>query len=441
MSSFFNDFNTVSKKEWADKIHTDLHGKDPSVLSTDDPIEDLNFSCFYHSEDQLARSNPGSFPLTRGNLKSKNTWENGVFIEIDNEKEANVEALHALMTGADLIWFKATNFDTNWSEVLNEIKIEFIQLQISPKNNNDVEKIRKITQNSTNVQFNIDFIESKNFIIGKNTSIQRSYLVNGFGIQRLGGTSWQEIAFCLNVGHEYLLQLINQGLNIDEASSKIAFHIGIGSNYFYEIAKIRSLKHLWSKIIDAYNPEDKNAYSCSITAVIGHMNKSLDDPHTNLLRQTTESMSALSAGVDQIIVLPYDLYSQDGKSKLAQRMALNIPIILQEESYFDMVIDPIGGSYMIEQLTDLIGKKAWSEFQSIEENGGLLKPEGRNLFKVKVNEKRIQRIAHFEQGNQLLIGINKFKSQSSAGTKWKVIPEYLGIKALNFEIISKNVSL
>jgi methylmalonyl-CoA mutase len=266
-------------------------------------------------------------------------------------------------------------------------------------------------------------------------------VINGFKLQQTGATTWQENAFCLNAGHEYILELMNDGFTIDEAAACVSFHIGIGSNYFYEIAKIRAFKQLWSKIIAAYHPEHACSHNCSITAVLGHLNKSLQDPHTNLLRQTTEAMSALSGGVDQIVILPYDFYSTTSASELSERMAVNIPLILKEESYFDIVIDPVGGSYSLEQLTEKIGRKTWSEFQRIEQDGGLLDESARDQFSTRVNTKRTARIEHFKNDKQLLIGINKYLNPEKIEQSWQTLPSYLGNEGLNFELVAKNDSI
>ncbi|MFT5860920.1 MAG: methylmalonyl-CoA mutase [Flavobacteriaceae bacterium] len=446
MSNFFNDFKHISKEEWSAKIHADLRGKDPSLLQTKDAIEEIDYSCFYHSEDQIDSGNPGSYPYKRGQLKSKNDWRNGAAIEVNDEVVANKKALSLLMMGADLLWFKSLKSSINWTIVLEGIQLEYIQTQFSPSSISDLKAIKDEVDSHKNVQFNLDAIESntpqlaKEIVTLVESNKQRYLLANGFGVQQAGATTWQEIGFCLNAGHEYLINLMNEGMSIDQASESVSFHIGVGSNYFYEMAKIRALRMLWSKVIKAYAPERESSYTCSITAVIGHTNKSLTDPHTNLLRQTTESMSALSSGVDQIIVLPYDLHSKDGSSSLAERMALNIALILKEESYFDMVLDPMGGSYMLEQLTDMIGQKAWNEFQAIEKNGGLFNAECRIVFKEQIGLKRQQRIEHFESGNQILIGVNEFKSPNSSDASWRKLPEYIGMDALNFELIFNNVS-
>ncbi|NRA12641.1 MAG: hypothetical protein HRT57_11860, partial [Crocinitomicaceae bacterium] len=194
---------------------------------------------------------------------------------------------------------------------------------------------------------------------------------------------------------------------------------------------------LWSKVIDCYNPEHKCTYNCNITAVIGHTNKSLRDPYTNLLRQTTETMSA-SNGADSILVLPYDLYSTDGASEHSKRMALNISLILKEESYLDKVIDPSGGSYSVEALTKLIGEKAWSYFQSIEINEGLLSDSGINLFINDIKSKRQERIDAFQSGKIIGIGMNKYPIPDEKRTEWVERESYLGIEPIVFDTESKN---
>lgn len=446
MNSFFKEFTPVGKEEWIAKIHADLKGKDPSLLEHHDKIEELDFSCVYHISDRKKHETPGGYPFTRG-LKTKlNDWKNTAIVEVSDENEANSTILHFLMTGADALWIVAKKEDINWNRVLNDIQLEHINTQFSVNSMEDMETIQTIASHSPNtVHFNFDFIASsglKSSEFGEHFRMnqQRFALVNGFGIQQSGGTTWQEIGFCLNIGHEYLLQLMNAGLTIDEASACIGFHIGIGSNYFYEIAKIRSLRALWAKIIHAYSPEHACSHNCSITAVIGHTNKSLSDPHTNLLRQTTEVMAALNAGVEHIVVLPHDFYSDQGVDSVSERMAINIPLILKEESYLDKVIDPIGGSYSLETLTTMIGEKAWSQFQTIEKTGGLFNENALNQFKEEVQSKRNAREKQLLAGEILLIGINKYTNPEPVLSNWTALPTYLGMDALNYERITKTIS-
>ena len=364
MNNFFKAFDKSSLSDWKDQIIKDLKGKEHSVLEFSDSIEEIDYKAYYHQDEVNSKQEaPGNFPFTRGLKTTNNDWSNAAFISVTDAKTANAEALDNLMKGADSLVFKATKSGLDWQTVLNGVKFEFIKAQFDVPSIEDYNAIKAIAgAYVTNTSFNFDLLDSNiqsdliAEISDKTKSVQHPVLkVNGFAVQQLGATTWQEIAFCLNVGHEYLLKLMDQGFTIDEASALVHFHVGVGSNYFNEIGKFRALRQLWSKVVDAYNPNHKSTYNCNITAIIGHTNKSLRDPYTNLLRQTTEVMSAAN-GADSILVLPYDLYSTDGVSDISKRAALNISLILKEESYLDKVIDPTGGSYSVETLTLLIAK-------------------------------------------------------------------------------------
>ncbi len=448
MSDFFTEFPKISKRDWEEKLLSDLKGKSPSLLKSTDEIEELSMDTFQHAEDALHQDiKPGAAPFLRGMNKSNNDWDNGALIVVQDEREANKKTLHLLNAGANLLIFESHKESTNWTELIKGIQFEYIKAQFVVNSIQQFNEINELNLGGT-VTFNIDFLESNwergDFLtIAENFSTnQRAFCnVNGFKVQQAGATTWQEIAFCLNMGHECLLGLMHMGFNIDEAAACVHFEIGIGSNYFNEIAKIRSLKMLWSKVVGAYAPEHNCSYNCQITAVIGHLNKSLKDPYTNLLRQTTEAMSAISAGIKGIVILPYDLHSKNGVSELAERMALNISSILKEESYLDKVIDPMGGSYSLEKLTEEIGKKAWQLFQKLESKGGMFQSEAIDSFKHDVAGKRAQRIELVNEQKQVLIGINKFPNIDEVENSWKLPEAYLGMPPLVLELAHKTAEV
>ena len=447
MSNYFTEFHKVSKTDWEAKIVADLNGKNQDTLRINDAIEEIDLSGYQHSEDIDHQSEtPGNFPFSRGMNKADNSWNNGVLIEIEDEVIANKKALKALKSGADLLVFKTIKSKTNWKTVLDEIQLEHIRTQFIVRTLDELNELKNAAKLESNeIGFNIDFLEEQwtdasfqkiaNMFKAKQ---QQFCSINGFKLQQSGATTWQEIAFSLSTGHEYLVKLMQQGFTIDQAAGCISFKIGIGSNYFYEIAKIRSLKKLWSKIVNAYSPEHGCSHNCPITAVIGHMNKSLNDPHTNVLRQTTEAMSAANAGVDGVVVLPYDLLSFNGPSELAERLALNISSILKEESYLDKVIDPIGGSYSLEKLTELIGEKSWEAFKILDAGGGVFDKQVLDNLLAEIVSKRSQRIKQFDNQDSILIGINKYRVGNKTDEKWKEANVYLGMKQLIFEIEHKS---
>lgn len=440
MSEFLKEFTPVSRAEWEAKIIADLKGGNPAALKTVDPIEEFEFLSYAHQEDIKTNPEvPGSFPFTRGMDSTDNSWGNGAKIIVTDEKEANSNALEALNLGADSLTFEQDKSSVNWDIVLKDIQLEYIETHFHIKSMKSFEQLYKVQKSNPNsIDLYIDFLSNNDIKIEDivpfySKTPQPFCSVNGFGIQQAGATTWQEIAFCLSTGNEYLVALLNTGLTIDQAASCISFNIGVGSNFFYEIAKIRSLKRLWSKVIHAYNPKHESAYNCKINIQIGHLNKSVADPHTNLLRQTTEAMSAAISGVNSITVLPHDLYSSNGSSTLSKRMAINISTILKEESYLSNVIDPLGGSYSINILTELIGEKAWELFQELDATGGIFQTSVLEKFIVDVKSKRNERINAFNEGKTIGIGINKFKNPESTDNQWIEIPDYLGLEALILE--------
>jgi len=442
MSDFFKPFTAATKAEWEAQLNADLKGKDPALLRTVDSIEEIQFSSYAHQEDvATVPETVGNFPFTRGMNAANNEWKNCARIVVTDDKTANKDALDALNLGADMLIFQQSNSSTDWNVVLNEIKLEFIETQFSIFSMDTFEQLYTIqSKNSFQMDIQFDFLAIKNNEINiekiaayYSTKQARFCEVNGFAVQQAGATTWQEIAFCLSTGHEYISKLMTAGFSIDEAAACINFTIGVGANYFYEIAKIRSLKRLWSKVIRAYEPQHACSYNCNINAQIGHSNKSILDPHTNLLRQTTEAMSAATSGVHSITILPHDMYSSDGASVLAQRMAINISTILQEESYLAKVIDPLGGSYSIELLTDQIAEKSWKLFQELDENGGTTNEKTREQLFQAIRSKSAQRIEAFTSGKTVGIGMNKFKPATEANVTWKVPANYIGLPILLLE--------
>ena len=263
--------------------------------------------------------------------------------------------------------------------------------------------------------------------------------VDGYKIQQVGASVQQELAYTLSKANEYLSSLLSEGFSVGEAASLVHFNFGIGSNYFNEIAKIRAFKTMWLFILEKYGfVEGKSAY-VNISATIGFVNKSLKDPYTNLLRQSTEAMSAIVSGVDMLTILPYDSISTKGASDFSLRMAQNIPLILKEESYFDKVVDPLSGSYSIEKLTKEVQNISWKLFQKLESLGGVDNVECQEYF---VSE--IQKVVSLKKEAYLigktLIGVNKYKSPTEELNDWKVSDLVYGMKQfiIEKEILDEN---
>jgi methylmalonyl-CoA mutase len=440
-----NEFQSSSLEDWIVQLKKDLKGDDFSVLLRNDTVEEIEYATFQHQDNaHFVAQSPGQFPFTRGLNTTSNDWSNGFTLVVESEKDSNTKALDVLMKGCDLLVFDLTSkTEINFDLLFNEIQFEFIKSQIKLENSKQLKGLQAFFNNAipATISLNQDSFKITNdadlfsdLVVELKENQRFAIQVNAYAIQQAGATTWQEIAYCLSQGHHTLSLLMENGLSIDEAAACIHFTIGIGSNYFFEISKIRALKQNWASIIKAYQPNHNCSYNCFISAQIGFMNKSLKDPYTNLLRQTTETMAAASGGVDGLIVHPYDASSTHGSSNLAERMALNMSLILKEESYFNHVIDPLGGSYAIEGLTSKIASKSWESFQYLEQNGGFEIEKTKQHFIDQVRNKATLRIEEFRSISKILIGVNKFPNpQEVKPNEFSAKTSAFGLTTLNFE--------
>lgn len=440
MSKLFEEFAKPTYSDWVSQLQKDLKGQSEELIQRNDEIEDLTFNSYQHQDSENTISNSGfDNQYVRKTFATDNRWENLATIIVKNESEANKEALNLLNLGATALRFELTKETIDWKVLTNEIQLQYIETTFCI--NNVAHYFSALAQFNDNESKTVFFelecnqIEDWEKLAQSLKENQRYTLVaNGYNLQQCGATTWQEVSYALAQGHEYLTALVNCGLTVDEAVACIHFNVGAGANYFYEIAKIRSLRLLWARIVEEYQPEHACSYNLRITGLTGFTNKSLKDPHTNLLRQTTEAMSLTFSGVNAVCVQPYDAYSTKGATTLSTRMAVNIPLILQEESYLDKVIDPLGGSYTVEYLTNQIADKAWGLFQKIEALGGISTTEAVQLVSSTVSEKAKLRRQRIADKADSLIGINIFPNPVNEENEWLPFEEYLGMKQLNLEI-------
>jgi len=441
MNKLFSEFPKPSYNDWVNQLIKDLKGKPETLLQTEDPIEKFSFKAYQHqqSEDTMPPEIL-KLPHVRNINREDNTWENMATIYVNNETDANKQALNVLNLGITALRFDIKNKNINWKKLLNDIQLKYIQTTFKILTIDSYFEIIKTLSKEElqTVFFEIDPMEISKIDWTKIALSLKEYQIpilcaNGYDIQQCGSNTWQEVAYCLASAHEFLVKLINEGLTTDQATKCIHFNVGTSTSYFYEIAKIRALRILWARIVQEYKPEKEQTLYAKITAITGFSNKSLRDPYTNLLRQTTEAMSAIVAGVNAICVQPYDSYSTIGATKLSIRMAANIPLILKEESYLDKVIDPLGGSYAVEHITYKIADRAWNIFQQIEEHGGIMEKTARKLLTEKIRKTAKLRIQRIKDKTDIIIGINEFHNPTKENNEWIPIKKYLNMNTLIIE--------
>jgi methylmalonyl-CoA mutase len=218
--------------------------------------------------------------------------------------------------------------------------------------------------------------------------------------QNAGANIIQQLAFTLSHVNEYFNRIssINQPITIE---------VAVGTNYFFEIAKLRALRLLFNSLATEYN----HKFDCHIIATPTKRNKTLYDYNVNMLRTTTECMSAILGGANSIANLPYDtLYHKD--NEFGDRIARNQLLILKNESYFDKVNNPADGAYYIENLTEHLAEKALLLFKDIEANGGFVTQLIEGTIQKKIQESAFKDQELFDEGKEVLVGTNKYPNKN-----------------------------
>ena len=406
MKKLFNDFNPISTKQWKQKIQFELNGADYNDTLVWNSPEDIKVKPFYDASDL-----PKSFPLATKASEFKICQNIFVF---DIEKSIE-RALDTLNRGAESLRFTIENEAVAIDTLLEKLPLEKITVYFHLRfiSIDFVKKIDTIAkQRNATIFCNLDPIgqlakdgnwfstsEKNNFetlsMLSKETSNVSLISIDGTLYQNTGANMVQQIAYTLAHANEYFnrIELINK---------PIVFEISVGTNYFFEIAKLRALRLLFNVIAKEYN----HNFDCHLLVSPTKRNKTLYDYNVNMLRTTTECMSAILGGANAIANLPYDaLYHKD--NEFGDRIARNQLLILKNESYFDKVNNPADGSYYIENLTHQLAEKGLLLFKDIEANGGFLKQLNDGIIKRKIQESADSAQNLFDSGKEILLGTNK----------------------------------
>ncbi|MGD6774729.1 methylmalonyl-CoA mutase family protein [Sutcliffiella horikoshii] len=229
-----------------------------------------------------------------------------------------------------------------------------------------------------------------------------------------GASAVQELAAVMATAVEYLQELMNRGMSIDEASQEIAFTFPVGSDFFMELSKLRAARVLWANIVEAFGGNEK-AQKMTVHATTSMFTKSNLDPYVNMLRSTTEAFSAAIGGADSINVDSY----QQGKDAFSRRVARNTHYILKEESFLDKVVDPAAGSYYVENLTNQLADEAWKLFQELDKLGGIVEALRTNFLQDRIAEVKEKRLKDVQSRKKVLVGTNMFANLQEE-LKWQI---------------------
>ena len=438
----FAEFPPVSTEQWESVIAVDLKGADYEKKLVWRTAEGFNVRPYYRAENldgiKYLGSQCGEFPYVRGTGKDNN-WRIVQTIEVGCPKEANAQATVLLTKGVESIGFvigdkefSAADLDT----LLSGISVKNTELVFSgcatkkvaglfidkmDKEGVDPETVRasfvldpivkKLTLKGTMACKNgqCKGFENLASLISKGAAYKRIRFVNVSGeiFHNSGSTIVQELAFTLAAGHEYVVKLMEQGLSVDQVAPALRFSMAISSNYFMEIAKFRAARLLWANIMAPYNPSRGCASKMKVHAVTSKWNMTVYDPYVNMLRGTTEAMSAAVSGVHSIEVLPFDT-PYEKPTDFSARIARNVQLLLKEESHFNQVCDAAGGSYYIDYLTSSIAEQAWNLFRQVEEKGGYIAAFEAGFIQDQVEASAAKKNSNIATRRETLLGTNQF---------------------------------
>ena len=451
-----NEFPAVSTAEWEQAVRNDLKGGDPAKLAwkTD---EGITVKPFYRAEDieaiedmegpdgesAAAAAMRERLEMAAGHARSSNDWLVRQAIDVADPQQANAAAREALASGAESICFECVPEGSALRGVAVESG-EDMRLLIAGLPRSAPLAFRgqqaahpllllylSELKQPAEARGSIDFDPLGDLLLDGSSPHPaqelfadaaaimqfaaaaaprlRTLAVRGWQIPESGGTVVQELAFALAQGVEYLSRLTEHGLSPDEICARLFFVFSTGTNYFFEIAKLRAFRLLWAQAAEHFQPKLPESLVPVVESVTSRWNMTAYDAYSNLLRGATGAMSAAIGGADAIEITPFDAACKpsDGFSR---RLSRNTQMLLKNEAYLDRVADPGAGSYYIETLTTSLGREAWKLFQQVEAQGGFLQAIQSGFVQREVANARQRKDEAVAARRRVLLGTNQYSN-------------------------------
>ncbi len=411
MQKLFTEFTSTTAAQWKEQLVKDLKGIDYNTLVWHSN-SGIDVQPFYTKENLTTTPTP---------IFSKNDWAICENVFVSDSKAANAQALNALQNGASGIVFHITH-KTDFSILLKGILLEHIYSLFIVKPEFEKELITFLSSipAGNNCFVECDYDLNGNIALNNTSSI----CINTNLYQEAGSNTVNELAFSISHLNEYL--------NVKSEVKIIHLNVSVGGDFFMEIAKLRALRKLVNFLLNQYGIKATVHIHAQTTLI----NKSNIDSYTNMLRSTTEAMSASIGGANSILVLPFDV-EFNVQNDFSSRMARNQQLILKDESYLNIVADMASGSYYIETMTETLCEKTWEQFKVIESKGGLMSCLKSNYIQDMISKDAEMLIQQYKDGKLVLVGINKFQNKNEEVKKDKGLKmkdtssSIFGIKPIN----------
>lgn len=453
-------------EEWAKHATKQLKGKPPASLKWD-TAEGITIKPLYTSDDVkgMPEDFPGMFPFTRGpypTMYAGRPWTIRQYAGFSTVEESNrfyKDNIKAGVQGLSVAFDLATHcgYDSDNPRVKGDVGMAGVavdsvedmkalfdgipleKISVSMTMNGAVipvlamfivageEQGVKMEQLSGTIQNDIlkEFMVRNTYIyppepsmkiigdifsfVSKNMPKYNSISISGYHLQEAGANNVLELAFTIADGLEYCRTGLKSGMTIDDFAPRLSFFWGIGMNFYMEIAKMRAARRLWAHLIkENFNPKNENSLKLRTHSQTSGWSLTEQDPYNNIVRTTVEAMASVFGGTQSLHTNAFD-EALALPSKFSARIARNTQIILQEESGITHVIDPWGGSYLMETLTAQVYEEALSIIREVEEMGGMAKAVTTGMPKLRIEECAAKKQALIDNGKEVIVGVNKYR--------------------------------
>jgi methylmalonyl-CoA mutase len=425
MEPLFSDFKPVSFEEWKEKINTDLKGKktfDDLIWHTDNQIDVLPA---YH-QDICPDKNRQIIAKKLNEFDKPNDWKIHFDIQLTTPEETNRKLIIALQSGVNSIEIKGNyNSYAQFKDTLKDIDLSIIATHFNTENTNETfhflaqlckerhyenEHIQCSIANPVNILSPDDFTVKSDikqlFDLAEINNFEnlKLFTIDVTEVHNSGGNTLQELVYGFAALTEILSLL--QEIPAEKLAGRFRMVFATSTNYFFEIAKYRSIRIIWENLLEA---TQMPFAPLEILAVTSKLLQPEKDVETNILRHTTEAMSAVLGSADALRIYPFtskDSYNEDFKERLAK----NISLILKEESFFGEIADPSAGSYYIEELTNQLSVKTWQQLVDINNNSNYLTLLKNNTIKQQIEIQKQKFDKDIAEQKRILIGVNKYQN-------------------------------
>jgi methylmalonyl-CoA mutase len=419
IESLLSEFPPVTTEQWERSIRENVKGADYASKMIWHPEEGLAVKPYYRAEDvadvHLLDAAPADFPSIRG-TRLTGDWRIREELDIADPEEANHAACSAIAAGAEEIAFHRTKLESPSDLALLLANLHSVPVHFAGPAPASLQLlIEWIAERPHGASVSSDLdpladLDHSARLIRAAPGDFRPFLIRADDFHEHAAGAIEEVGFVLSAAVDFIAEMQERGLDLDRITRSLSFSFAIGPEFFVQIAKLRAFRMVWPKAVESFGGTHE-ATASPIHARTAHWNKTIYDPQVNILRATTEVISAILGGADSIACAPFDecFKKPDDNSR---RLARNTQIVLKQEALLSRVADPLGGAYLVEVLTSSIASKAWKLFQDVETAGGYQKALAAGVIASVLDRRTSSRAQAVASRRRVFTGTNRFADAS-----------------------------